>query len=250
MSPLPLRIGHRGAAGHAPENTLLSIVAALDLRVDLIEVDVRRTSDGSLIILHDKRVDRTMTNGKGCVSDMTLSDVRRLDAGHGEMIPLLDEVLAAVQQGRAGIMLELVEEGIAKDVVECVRASGFSGQVIYASFLHAEMLSIHEIDNSLSTLALLEGIPVNHTSFAREACVTHVGLGFDSARPRFIQDLHESGHQVFVYTLNNPADIELAISWGVDGIISDHPELIPKDGRSVGYGSGSPQDIARTRTDF
>jgi glycerophosphoryl diester phosphodiesterase len=229
MPHTPLRIGHRGAAGHAPENTLLSVAKALELGVDLVEIDVQRTSDGKLVVLHDKRVDRTTTNGKGYLANMTLEEVRSLDIEPDQKIPTLEEILSAIN-GRSGIMIELIEEGISNQVVECVRASGFIGQVIYASFLHSEMLAIHEIDASLRTLALLEGIPVDHTSFAREAKVTHVGLAFDSTRSKFIQDLHESGHKVFVYTLNDLADIEQAIRWGVDGIISNYPERIPVNG--------------------
>jgi len=230
MNQMPLRIGHRGAAAHAPENTLLSIESALKLGVDLIEVDVQRTSDGSLVILHDKRVDRT-TDGTGYLSELTLEEVRRLDAGSGQKIPLLNEVLAAVR-GRSGIMLELIEEGIAKDVVDCVKASAIQEQVIYASFLHAELLAVREVEESALTLALIEGIPVNETSFAHDAHVTHVGLSFDSTRPGFIQNLHECGCHVFVYTLNDFVDIERAMLWDVDGIISDRPERVPRHGGS------------------
>src|SRR5437867_13434882 len=78
-----LRIGHRGAAGYAPENTLLSIQRAIELGCDLVEVDVRRTQDGHLVLLHDERVDRT-TNGKGAVAETTLERLRKLDAGGGQ----------------------------------------------------------------------------------------------------------------------------------------------------------------------
>src|SRR6185295_18251380 len=89
-----LRIGHRGAGGHAPENTLASIEKAIALQCNLTEVDVQRTADGSLILLHDERVDRT-TNGTGPVAEMNLADVRKLDAGLGRNIPTLEETLKA-----------------------------------------------------------------------------------------------------------------------------------------------------------
>src|SRR5213593_3287192 len=95
-----LRIGHRGAAGYAPENTLRSIEQAIALGCDLVEVDVRRTRDGDLVLLHDERVDRT-TNGKGNVAEMTLKDLRTLDAGGGPRIPTLQEALH-VADGRVG----------------------------------------------------------------------------------------------------------------------------------------------------
>src|SRR5690242_21467067 len=82
-------IGHRGAAGHAPENTLAAIRKGIDLGVDFVEIDVRRTADGVLVALHDETVNRT-TNGKGRVDRMSLRDVKRFNAGNGEHIPTVD----------------------------------------------------------------------------------------------------------------------------------------------------------------
>ena len=87
-----LRIGHRGARGHAPENTLQAIEAGIRAGADLVELDIQRTKDGGLVAMHDKRVDRT-TNGTGYVTGMTLEELRRLNAGEGERIPTLDEDL-------------------------------------------------------------------------------------------------------------------------------------------------------------
>src|SRR5215831_20128983 len=109
-----LRIGHRGACGYAPENTLASIEQAIELRCAFTEVDIQRTSDGELVLLHDERVDRT-TNGRGRVSDITLPDIRMLDAGGGQMVPTLEEALR-VAKGRIGLILELKTTGLAHDV--------------------------------------------------------------------------------------------------------------------------------------
>ena len=100
-----LRIGHRGAAGHAPENTLAAIQKGIALGVDFVEIDVRRTVDGMLVALHDETVNRT-TNGKGRVDRLLLQDVKKFNAGNGENIPTLDDVLKLVA-GQAGLMLEL-----------------------------------------------------------------------------------------------------------------------------------------------
>src|SRR5574337_1410238 len=91
-----LRIGHRGACGYAPENTLASIEQAIALRCAFTEVDIQRTSDGELVLLHDERVDRT-TNGRGPVSDLTLPDIRKLDAGDGQLVPTVKEVVGAAK---------------------------------------------------------------------------------------------------------------------------------------------------------
>jgi len=97
---LILKIGHRGAAGHRPENTLASVEQGIALGVDYIEVDIQRTFDGRLVLMHDKFVSRT-TNGTGRLSDMRWEEVSRLDAGEGQRIPLLQETLE-VANGRAG----------------------------------------------------------------------------------------------------------------------------------------------------
>ena len=107
-----LRIGHRGAAGHAPENTLASIEQAVALGCALTEVDIRRTADGYLVLLHDERVDRT-TNGSGLVAEMDLEDLQKLDASEGQKIPTLEEALQAAN-GRVGLILEVKAEEIGR----------------------------------------------------------------------------------------------------------------------------------------
>ncbi|MEM3426627.1 MAG: glycerophosphodiester phosphodiesterase family protein, partial [Thermoproteota archaeon] len=99
-----LKIGHRGARFYEPENTLRSFRKALELGVDAVELDVRRTRDGELVVIHDAEVDRT-TNGKGLVRELTLEEIRRLDAGKGEKIPTLEEALDFLD-GRVKILIE------------------------------------------------------------------------------------------------------------------------------------------------
>ena len=201
-----------------------AIKTGIRLGADFIEIDVQRTSDGHLVVLHDKRVDRT-TNGRGAVREMSLAEVRRLDAGAGECIPTFEEVLAAVD-GKAGLMVELIAPKIAALVVATVRACRFAGPIIYASFLHAELLKIRDAAAEASTLALIEGVPVSPCGFADEARATHVGLSRDSAPPEFIRELQRGGKQVFIYTVNEPEDIAVFTELGVEGIITDHPERV------------------------
>lgn len=219
-----LRIGHRGAAGYEPENTLKAISKAIALGADLVEVDVQRTSDGHLVIIHDKRVDRT-TDGTGYVSEMTLAEIRNLNAGEGQPVPTLKEVLA-LTQGRVGLILEIISEGIAEQVCAQVREYGFNGPLIYASFLHAELLKVRASVPLARTMTLLEGVPITPTSFAMEAKASVVGLASDSLTPSFINALHSAGLQIFVYTVNAPLDIHWVKSLEVDGIISDFPDRI------------------------
>jgi glycerophosphoryl diester phosphodiesterase len=220
----PLRIGHRGAAGHAPENTLAALEQATKLGVDLVEFDVRRSSDGALVLVHDRTVDRT-TNGQGSVESLPLSVLCGLDAGGGEQIPLLEEALACLN-GRAGAMIELKVAGIAAEVCAVVQAAHFQGPVIYASFFHDDLLTVRNLKLDAHTLALLEGVPVHPTAFAIDANATHAGLALDSVTPANVQALQAHGIKVFVYTVDEPEDIDRLKRLGVDGIISNFPERI------------------------
>ncbi len=220
----PLRIGHRGAAGYAPENTLGALELAITLGVDMVEFDVRRSADGALVVLHDDLVDRT-TNREGRIGDLSLSVLREMDAGGGERIPLLEEALACLS-GRAGAMIELKVRGIAVDVCANVEAADFQGTVIYASFFHEELLTVRRLIGDAFTLPLIEDVPIPSTAFATDAQATHVGLALDAVTPSLVKAIQEQGSKVFVYTVDESTDIARMKQLGVDGIISNFPDRI------------------------
>lgn len=219
-----LRIGHRGACGHAPENTLASIEQAIVLRCALTEVDIQRTSDDELVLLHDERVDRT-TNGRGRVADLTLPDIRTLDAGGGESPPTLDDVLKAASS-RIGLILELKTGGSAYDVCAIVRGSGFTQPVIYASFLQEELQHVRRANPQAQTMILFTRLPANPGIVAVRLHATHVGLRLDTVTEPLVNALHNQGLIVFAYTANQPAQVSKMKRLGVDGIISDFPDLV------------------------
>ena len=219
-----LRSGHRGAAGHAPENTLASVEKAISLGADLVEVDVQRTSDGHLVIIHDKRVDRT-TNGAGLVAGMSLCALRELDAGAGQRIPTVEELLRTAE-GQVGLILELKENGLAEQVRKSVRLSAFTGQVIYASFMHDEVRSIREADPRTMTMALFGRLPHNPVMAAQNAKATHIGCKYSTVTKPLVEACHQRGLVVFAYTVNDREDIKEVMSLGVDGIVSDFPDRL------------------------
>ena len=218
-----LRIGHRGAAGHAQENTLAAIQKGIALGVDFVEIDVRRTADGVLVVLHDETVNRT-TNGKGRVDRLSLQEVKKLNTGNGEHIPTLEEVLKMVA-GKAGLMLELKVKGVAQQTVEAVREAGFRDPVIYASFLHDELKHVRTAHPAASLMVLFSGL-----SRASVACAAkygpYVGLRHDKATRPLVDAFHRADLLVFVYTADVPSDIQHALSLDVDGVISNFPERI------------------------
>lgn len=219
-----LKIGHRGAAGHAPENTVAAILKGIALGVDFVEIDVRRTADGVLVVLHDETVNRT-TNGKGRVDRLSLWEVKKFDAGNGEHIPTLQEVLT-LAAGQAGLMLELKVEGVARQAVEIVRGVGFRDPVIYASFLHDELTHVRKADPEASLMVLFGRLPQAPVSRAIAHGSSHVGLRHNTATRPLVDAFHCEDLLVFVYTPDNPRDIQRVLSLGVDGVISNFPERI------------------------
>jgi glycerophosphoryl diester phosphodiesterase len=219
-----LRIGHRGAAGHAPENTLAAIQKGIDLGVDFVEIDVRRTADGVPVVIHDETVNRT-TNGTGRVDSLSLQEVKKFNAGNGEHIPTLEEVLK-VAAGRVGLMLELKVKGLARQAVESVRGAGFRDPVIYASFLHNELSHVRAVDPGASLLMLFDRLPRAPVSSALVHGPSHVGLRHDTATRPLVEAFQQAGLLVFVYTADSLRDIQHGLSLGVDGVISNYPERI------------------------
>lgn len=219
------RIGHRGAAGHAPENTLAAIETGVKLGVDFVEIDVRRTADGVLVALHDASVRRT-TDGRGRVEALTLPQVRVFKAGSGERIPTVEEVLRSLAAGRAGLMLELKVSGIAHLTVETVLAADFKNPVIYASFLHEELTHVRAVEPEASLMVLFDRLPRAPVAYAAQYDPAYVGLRHDRASRPLVEAFHQGNMLVWVYTANRREDIARALALGVDGVISDYPERI------------------------
>lgn len=219
-----LVIGHRGAAGHAPENTLAALEKGIALGVDFVEFDVQRTIDGALVLFHDRRLER-LTQERGLLSDLPLRAVRRLRLADGQSIPLLDEALQHIN-GRAGAMIELKGEGLAAEVCRVVEATGFHGPTMYASFWHRELLAVRRINRSAETMALLAGMPAHPTAWALDAQATSVGLALECLSAETVRALHAQRLKVVVYTVDDPSDIQWVKTLGVDGIVSNYPDRV------------------------
>ena len=219
----PLKIGHRGAAGHAPENTISAIKKGIQLGVDFVEFDVRQTSDRTFVLFHDRTLARL---GKSePVRDLPWSRMQNLDLNSGHRIPTLRDALTEIS-GTTGVMIELKDERTGEDVCQVIEDMGFRGPVIYASFWHEDLVAIRRKRPSAQTLALIEAVPVNVTAFAEEARVTHVGLALDCVNEAYVSALQRKGLAVFVYTVDEPADIQWLAAIGVEGIVSNFPDRL------------------------
>ena len=224
-----LIIGHRGACGHKPENTLSSFTKAIELGVDMIELDVWQCASGELVVLHDHKVDR-MTNGTGYVAQKTLDEVKVLEIRGGERIPTLEEVFDLVIR-QVKIYIELKGPGTARPVAELiiryVDTKGWSyDDFVVASFDHYKLRACKKACLHIRTGAIMYGIPIGLGSFAHQAGADIAVLDADFINKAFIDDIHARGMRVFVYTVNDPEDAHRMKLLGVDGIISDYPDRV------------------------
>jgi glycerophosphoryl diester phosphodiesterase len=225
-------IAHRGASGHAPENTLMAVRMALDMGAAWIEVDVHLV-EGELVVIHDSQLDRT-TNGTGSVSERPLSYIRSLDAGSGERIPLLSEVLD-LAANRAGIHIELKGDHTAGPVAAMLEARMARGgpshdRVIVSSFDTDLLLELIRREPAIPVGVLLEKIPPDYAKSAEEMGAFSVHVDRKVINERFVEDAHARGLKVFTYTINRPEEVHRMRRLGVDGIFTDYPELCAGEG--------------------
>ena len=224
-----LCIGHRGAMGHAPENTLLSFEKALELGADCVEADVYRVDD-RLVIFHDDRLERT-TNGSGYLCDHDFEYLRSLDAGEGERIPTLGELFDTVNL-RAGINIELKGHGTARPVVDFVAAQRKHGWhdrlMLISSFNHGALEAVRKMDSGIRLGVLMAGPPADGIPLASGLGAYSVHLSLKFACRGFVEDAHARGLRVFVFTVNRSEDIRGMEALGVDGVFTNYPERVLK----------------------
>jgi glycerophosphoryl diester phosphodiesterase len=226
--------------GHAPENTLLSIRKALELRAPCIEIDVYNVG-GRLVVFHDSRLERT-TNGTGYLLDQQFENLRALDAGNGEKIPTLKEVFEEIQL-KAGVNIELKGPGSAEPVVEFIsgmREIGWNDDLLLvSSFNHRELTLVRRLDPGIKLGAMMVGLPVDDAAFAESLGAYSVHLSLEFIDSRFVEDAHARGLRVFVFTVDLPEDIEKMRDLGVEGVFTNYPERVLKN-NTVTYAAGWP----------
>ncbi|MBW2367461.1 MAG: glycerophosphodiester phosphodiesterase [Deltaproteobacteria bacterium] len=218
---------HRGASGHAPENTLLSIQTALDMGACWVEVDVFAV-EGELVVIHDRRLERR-TNGIGDVTRQRLSYLRSLDAGQGERIPLLAEVMELLA-GRAGLNIELKGADTPGPVTELVvkyfKKKKFSvDQILISSFNHETLLEVKSLVPPIAVGAIIGGLPLHGAKFAEELNAYSIHMNSIYISHGFVVDAHRRGFKVFAYTVNHIDEFRRMASLGVDGVFTNYPEI-------------------------
>ena len=220
-----LIFAHRGASGVEPENTLRAIKAALDANVDGIEIDLHEV-DNKLLVIHDRWLHRT-TSGSGQVSQHNYAHLRSLDAGQGETIPTLDEVLALVA-GKCTINLELKDVSnislLYSYIDEAIGTTNLIiDDILISSFNHRLLHKIHQQRPELAIGALTACYPLEYALFAEKLNAYSVHLDVNFISKHFVHDAHQRGLKVFVYTVDELEDINTMKALGVDGIFSNFP---------------------------
>lgn len=237
----PIIFAHRGASAHAPENTLAAFELAVEQGADGIELDVKLSADGHVVVIHDTTVDRT-TGASGHVKDMTLADLRALDAGSSfsdkfknEKIPTLEEVFETVGE-KTFINIELTNyktprDHLVESVCMLVKRLGLQKRVLFSSFLAS---------NLSSTRSYLSNVPTGLLALPGVLGAWQRSFGFafgkyDALHPyiknatqQHIYFVHRLNRRAHVWTVNKEEDMRRLFKWGVDGIFTDDPLLAVK----------------------
>jgi glycerophosphoryl diester phosphodiesterase len=228
-------VAHRGASAERPENTLPAFELAIAQRADVVECDVRRTSDGALLILHDATVDRT-TDGAGELRAMTAAQAQDLDAGDGERIPELADVLA-LAAGRVRVNVDLKEADIVDDALAAVRAAGAESGVTFISFLPEVWQRLDELAPDTPVIHLVDSaaglasLAMGEAGSARVA--TGVGVPFEIVNEGMVERMHRHGYGVFAWTVDDEDEMRRLIACDVNGIVSNRPAALAEVIRDV-----------------
>ena len=231
-----LVIAHRGASGHAPENTMAAFLRSLAMGAKAIELDVHQTLDHELVVAHDDDLKRCGRD-KRRLKNVHWEDVAKLDVGswfdksfQGERLPRLEDVYDILPKD-VELHVEIkrgssVYPGIEERVVDLIHKRGANARTLVSSFDHAALYSVRSIDEKIR-LGYLLGLTTLRTAFAemKDIAAESLNLSARQTTARVVKAAHERDYKVLVYTVNTPAERDRLAALGVDGIFSNYPEL-------------------------
>lgn len=225
----PLVIGHRGAMGHETENTLASVQKAMDLGVDMIEIDVFKIQSGEIVVFHDETVDR-LTNGPGKIEEYNAFDLRQLIVNGGHKIPMLQDVLKLIDN-RVALNIELKGDDTADKVNHImnyyIENNGWSpNNFIISSFKWDELRKMRKLNPNVQIAVLTEENPVDAIPVAKELNAVAINPYFKNLDLEIANQIREAGLKIYVWTVNEDFDIDAMKRIGVDGIITNYPERL------------------------
>ncbi len=225
----PLVIGHRGAMGHETENTLPSIQKAMDLGVDMIEIDVFKLKSGEIVVFHDDTVDR-LTNGPGSIEDYNIIELKKLIVNGGHQIPMLQDVLKLIDN-KVALNIELKGAGTADRVNFImnyyINKKNWSPEnFIISSFNWDELKEMRKLNTDVAIAVLTEENPIDAIPMAKELQAVAINPYFKKLDSEVANQIHDAGFKIYTWTVNEPEDIDAMKKLAVDGIITNFPERV------------------------
>jgi len=231
----PWVVGHRGASGHAPENTTASFRRAVELGARFIETDLHLSRDSHLVAIHDSTLERT-TNGRGAVRDYNLIELQELDAGSwfgpefaGQRIPTLEEILRFAREADIIFYLEIKSEsglGLHHALVSALRAPEDTARSVVISFDSVILEKIRQLDATLMTGLLFDRPMADVVEQAQRLGARQLAPRVDLATPELVSQAHQADLQVVTWTVNEPEQVRATMAAGVDGIMTDYPDRL------------------------
>jgi glycerophosphoryl diester phosphodiesterase len=253
-APVPLIIAHQGGDGVWPGDTMFAFENAVAIGSDVLEMDAHITKDGHIVLMHDEEVDRT-TNGTGLIEDLTLDEIKGLDAaydwsiddgatfphrGQGIQVPTLDEVFEKFPDMRYVIEIKLTANPIDKPLCDLIRRYDMQDRVLISSFHDQAMKNFRTICPEVATSAAREEVR-NYVLLGKALLWGFIAPDYQTVQPpwdpeeslgitimteRFIRESHQKRLHIEPWTVNDPGLMRQYIEWGVDGIITDRPDLM------------------------
>ena len=227
-------LGHRGASGYAPENTLEAFQLAIDMGADGFELDVHLSRDGELVIMHDETVDRT-TNGSGRIQSFTLAELKRLDASNGMSgfagaeIPTLEEFYGLIRNTRHMVNLEIktdqiVYPGIVEKIINLESKMGMEGRILYSSFNHYTLMELRKIKPDAKFGILYSDGLFEPWKYAQSIGAAYIHPQWRTLfYPGLIEGSLAAGTGINTWTVNDEEIMELCLRYDI-GIITNYPD--------------------------
>lgn len=224
----PLNIGHRGAMGHETENTIASVEKALELGVDMIEIDVFVIKSGELVVFHDETLD-SLTDTSGKIEDFTLEELQKVIVKGNHQIPTLEEVIETIDR-KVPLNIELKGKNTAaptfKLLEKCYQKGWKKNDFIISSFLWEELEIYRKLDATIAIAVLTEENPIAAIPIGKELKAVAINPWWKTLTKENVHQIHNEGFKIYTYTVNEPNDIKLVTELGVDGIFCNFPERL------------------------
>jgi len=228
VNSAPLVIAHRGASAYRPENTLSAYALAIEQRADMIEIDLHRTRDGALVVTHDAELG--WLGGEGEIAGASLSEVRALDAGDGQPVPTLEEVLdrfgsaiAFNLEIKRGVDAEYPE--LEQRAIDAVRKRGLLAGTLFSSFYDPVLERLRAIaPEARIALLISRRYPIDILSRARAVGAEAVNPEAPLVTRELVDEIHAAGLAVYPFTVDAPERMRELLDWGVDGLFTNRPE--------------------------